>query len=190
MAIEFGSIRYMDLGSGRVLLRWSGTPDYWAWVVVNGVVMPGCPTQHSYMYIPANCNTDVQIIEHASAAYDYTQELRGRPKTRLSITWNASADTGVKYFKIYGGAESPPTEVIGTVPFDSGTYVYEFRTCELPNGFYRYRVAQVDRAGNESTCTTSEVNIIGYPAAPEAVAAAYDSQTHKATLSWNPSPDL
>ena len=190
MAIDFNSIRYADLGDGRVFLTWDGTPDYWAWVVVNGILMPGCPTQDRSTCVPANFDLNVQIIENTSADYDYRQELRERPKTRLSITWNASTDTDIKYFKVYGGSDDPPTDVIGTVPFDSNTYVYEFHTADLANGFYCYKVTQVDHAENESTCITSEINIIGYPAPPENVQASYDDETNMATLTWDESPDL
>ena len=76
------------------------------------------------------------------------------------------------------------------VPYDAERYLYDHYVDGLGLGFYFFKVAQVDRAGNESACQAEEIWIDAYPAPPESVAADYDDGTHKVTLGWTASGDL
>ena len=86
-------------------------------------------------------------------------------------------------------SESISSEKRLTYAVASASVTRSYTTGALADGTYRFRVVVVDEAGNESVCQEVEVAIDSYPAPPEDIAAAYDSETEKITVTWTDPAD-
>jgi len=139
--------------------------------------------------------------------------------SRVRLTWQAGTylDPNLDSFDVFGDgrtgtvdytsplSESPiPARPGGVLPwgFGCGGYgvggygesaaVYEFTTDELEPGAWRLAVVAADAAGNRLV-TAAEVAVEVAPVARPPThfrVASYDTNTRKATLAWQPSPDV
>jgi len=186
--VAWDTIRYTDLGNGTAVLSWTSACDY-SWIVIDGKLHDAAITD-DFAIISNRDDYYIEVVESDSIDYDYTQDLAEQPENRIQIAWNASTDSDIDYFKIYGGEDNPPTGIIAVIPYDSDRYIYSVYVDNLDLGFYFFKVIQVDTAGNESTCTTAEIWIDTYPNPPAAISDSYAVGTKKMTLTWTASVDL
>jgi len=192
MAVDFNTIKYRDNGNGRITLTWEGTATYF-WVVLNGALLPGCPTVNNHIdfTLPADKQIDIQIIENNDIEYDYTQELDLYPDRFVAINWMPSVDTDIEYFNVYAGESAGSLSLIARVPYRENQRLYNYNYRATPNQFAYFKVTEVDKAGNESSgCGVEHFWLISFPSPPASINLSYVQGTKTATITWTASPDL
>ena len=118
------------------------------------------------------------------------------PDNKIKITWDAPASViDVERYRVYWDAGA------GTVVFDDvhnigevledGSGSYELFTDELAVDTFKFVIRTVDDAGNESTNTTANSQVLSkYPGLVTAEAIVYDNGTDKVTITWTDPADI
>lgn len=93
-------------------------------------------------------------------AYDPIANAPSGYPARRTLSWVASADSDIDYYRVEQNKDAGGWTSLGTVQ-DDGSWYYSFTTARLADlSSYQFRVVPVDEAGNDGTAITWSADTI------------------------------
>jgi len=107
--------------------------------------------------------------------------------SRVRLVWTHAGGGQVALFRIYWdeGSGEVPDVLYAEAPFESDSENYSYTTAPLADGNYRFGVAAVDSAGNETAIQEAGVQVLGLPDPPVELSYSYEASGRQLSLSWS-----